>query len=448
MRKQLQRVFWCGMALTLTLALATIALLIFTRIQDVQESMTSILQTASAWTEESTDNLPSLAQRIAKTAPPLRVTFITDQGLVVADSEKTGVQLENHLKRPEVQQALRGGIGRDVRMSDTVGIIGIYAAISVGPRLILRLSYPLHEIQSFMLAASFGTLLLCVLLYVLQQRVYARFLGRMVDQMNCVLALLDGEQENASKVLFPEFKPFMQRIAYRVQRINADMKEINDTLTLRQRFVANASHELKSPLTSIRGFAEMLHEGMAESPEEQEMFVDCILNECIRMQDVIEDILMVSRAEMEDNRPRQEVHVEHLAREIESALSVRAAGSGISLSITGQMRLQAVEKDIWEILYNLMENAIRYGRDHGQVHVCLTDDTIAVRDDGIGIAAEHIPLLFEPFYRVDSSNGRGTGTGLGLPIVKRLAEKYGARVDVESQPGKGSCFVVRFVREL
>lgn len=448
MRKQLQRVFWCGMALTLALALVTIALLVFTRIQDIQENMTSILQTASAWTEESTDNLPSLAQRIAKTAPPLRVTFITDQGLVVADSEKSGFQMENHLKRPEVQQALRGVIGRDVRMSDTVGIIGIYAAISVGPRLILRLSYPLHEIQSFLLAASFGTILLCVLLYVLQQRVYARFIRRIVEQMNHILALLDGEDEGEGKALFAEFKPSMQRIAYRVRRINADMKEISDTMTLRQRFVANASHELKSPLTSIRGFAEMLHEGMAESPEEQEMFVDCILNECIRMQDVIEDILMVNRAEMEDSRPRQEVHVEQVAREIESALSVRANRRGITLSVEGEMRLWAVEKDVWEILYNLMENAIRYGRDHGHVRVCLSDDTITVQDDGIGIAAEHIPLLFEPFYRVDSSNDRGTGTGLGLPIVKRLAEKYGARVDVESQIGEGSRFSVRFVREL
>lgn len=233
-------------------------------------------------------------------------------------------------------------------------------------------------------------------------------------------------------------------IAYQVERLNADYRQVENALHLRRQFVANASHELKSPLTSIQGFAEMLYEGMEDGEEERETFLKCILNECARMRALIDDILMLSRAELQTDQPLQNVDVAQTAGEIRSALFARAQQTGISVEISGQLTLNVVEKDIWELLYNLMDNAVRYNKPNGSVCVRLSRDRIEVEDSGIGIPAEHQPLLFEQFYRVEPENGNSTGTGLGLAIAQRIAEKYGARIEVSSQVGKGSLFAVCF----
>ena len=162
------------------------------------------------------------------------------------------------------------------------------------------------------------------------------------------------------------------------------------------------------------------------------------------MRALIDDILMLSRAELQTDQPLQNVDVAQTAGEIRSALFARAQQTGISVEISGQLTLNVVEKDIWELLYNLMDNAVRYNKPNGSVCVRLSEGRIEVEDGGIGIPAEHQPLLFEQFYRVEPENGNSTGTGLGLAIVQRIAEKYGARIEVSSQVGKGSLFAVCF----
>ncbi|MDO4741671.1 MAG: HAMP domain-containing sensor histidine kinase, partial [Eubacteriales bacterium] len=237
-------------------------------------------------------------------------------------------------------------------------------------------------------------------------------------------------------------------IAYRAQRLNSDLEEVRRTLTMRSDFVANASHELRSPLTSIMGFAEMLDEGLADTPEEREICVRTIRGECQRMLDVVEDVLLLSRAERDQGQALLDVRVENIAEEVCQALSPQAAQKNISIYIEGELELRAAEKDVWEILHNLTGNAIRYGRQDGQVKITLGDCRISVEDNGIGIAPEHLPHLFEQFYRVDQSRDPNVrGTGLGLSIVRALAERSGGSVAVESQPGRGSRFTVTFTKE-
>ena len=142
------------------------------------------------------------------------------------------------------------------------------------------------------------------------------------------------------------------------------------------------------------------------------------------------------------------MNVGNIAREIATSLSAQAAQKGIAISVEGDMVRMGVERDFWEMLYNLAGNAVRYGREDGHVWVRLSGDVIEVEDDGVGIAPEHLPHIFEQFYRVDEARGMAPGgTGLGLSIVRALAERCGARVTVASEMGKGSVFAIRFDAE-
>lgn len=442
--------YWMGVLCTVLAAAAAVATLVFAKITDTRESLLSILSTASAWTEESTADLASLANRIADSAPPLRVTFLLPQGIVLADSENDPELMEDHLSRPEVQEALSGRAGTSVRYSSTQRTLTIYAAAQLSPMLILRLSYPMHEVTRTLLLYVLAFLLLFGLLACIQRRA-ARSLSRdLISQLQHVENLLAGADapfdENS---FYPELRPTMRSLRYQIERLHADLLKIDRAQQMRRNFAAGASHELKSPLTSIQGFAEMLHEGMADSPEEQALYTDCILRESARMRAVIDDILMLSQAEMSVDEVREDVRVQDVAREVAASLDGQCRGRGISITVEGAFTLHAVEKDVWEILYNLMGNAVRYGREGGHVRVRLDEEGFSVEDDGIGIEAEHLPLIFEQFYRVDKGRSRELGgTGLGLSIVARLAEKYGGTAGVQSELGRGSRFTVTFVRNL
>lgn len=444
MKRRLRRLYWAGICVTMVMATLAVGVMAKIKVDDTRGNLRSILHAASAWTLESTEDLQSMAESIASVSPPLRVTFLMDQGLVLADSEEDPLRMENHASRPEVVQALAGGMGESVRFSDTQTMITIYAAMRISPVLILRLSYPLSEVVGLLALYGAGLLALFLGLYLFQRRALSRFAGDLMRQMDDVRALLEGDLTHAQAV-FPELQPAMNNIAYLAGRLNQDLREVSRTLRLRDDFVANASHELRSPLTSVMGFAEMLGEDMAETPEERALCVEMIRSECRRMLDVIEDILHLSRAQAGIEAETRAVDVAAVAREIARALGPQAAQKGIEISVEGELTLEGVEKDFWEILYNLAGNAVRYGRSGGHVRIRLSPQEICVEDDGIGVKKEHLPHLFEQFYRVDQARGMAPGgTGLGLSIVRALAERYGAQALAESEFGKGSRFIVRF----
>lgn len=444
MRRRLQRIYWSAIAITALLCLLSVTLLILFRIEDRREALRSALQAASAWTLDANNELQSHARNIAEVSPPLRVTFLLDSGLVLADSDEEPMAMGDHLNRPEVQAALRGELGESMRFSDTQSVYMIYAAKQIAPRLILRLGYPIEMITHALMMYSVGVVVLFVVLHLFLRRALTRITGLLTRQMDDVRRMLE-EGGAPQTAVFPEFQPAMDNIAYLAGRLKSDLAEINRTLSLRNDFVANASHELRSPLTSIMGFAEMLDEGLADTPEEREICVQTIRSECRRMLDVVEDVLMLSRAERSPQQDRAPVRLSRVAEEICQALAPQAAQKRISLRVEGDMQIEASEKDIWEILHNLTSNAIRYGVEGGHAVIRLGEGRMQVEDDGIGIAREHLPHLFEQFYRVDQSRDASVpGTGLGLSIVRTLAARNGGRVDVESEPGRGSRFIVYF----
>ena len=444
MRKKLHRIYWLGVLITMLMASLVISLMVGMRVSDTRHNLHIMSHAAKEWIFDSNDTLQSLAEEIASLSPPLRVTILMDHGLVLADSEFSTLQLENHANRPEVQQVLSSGTGESLRISDTKTSLTMYVATRLSPNLILRLAYPLYEIIHLLLLYALGLSALFFILYFLQRRQLKKFALTLVHQMDDVRSLLEGNEQQIS-ARFPEFKPALDHIAYLAARLHNDLDEVNRTLNMRRNFVAHASHELRSPLTSIMGFAEMLDEGMADSPEETALCLSAIRNECQRMLQVIEDILHLSHAESDNASEKELVQVRRLAEEIISALQPQAAQKHIELRIQGDMQLFAAEKDLWEILYNLMSNAIKYGRENGFVQLSLTENTLVVEDNGIGIAAKHLPHLFEQFYRVDESRGMGQGgTGLGLSIVKALCTRYEASIDVQSEEGCGTRFILHF----
>lgn len=223
---------------------------------------------------------------------------------------------------------------------------------------------------------------------------------------------------------------------------------------IRSEFVANVSHELKTPLTSIQGFLETLQEGAAENPEVRNKFLDIMAIETARLKRLIEDLLILSDIENRRNvSMEQQIQIQQSLQEIISSIMPIAQSRGIDvvLTVDPSLKIQGSEDRFKQMMLNLIENAIKYSRDGGVVRVSgeLQSETeqilIQVRDQGIGISPEHIDRLFERFYRVEKSrSSKAGGTGLGLSIVKHIANLFEAELKVESQMNEGSVFSVLF----
>ena len=223
---------------------------------------------------------------------------------------------------------------------------------------------------------------------------------------------------------------------------------------IRSEFVANVSHELKTPLTSIQGFLETLQEGAAEDPEVRNKFLDIMAIETARLKRLIEDLLILSDIENRRNvSMEQQIQIQQSLQEIISSIMpiAQARGIDVILSVDSSLNIQGSEDRFKQMMLNLIENAIKYSKDGGVVRVSgeLQSETeqilIQVRDQGIGISPEHIDRLFERFYRVEKSrSSKAGGTGLGLSIVKHIANLFEAELKVESQMNEGSVFSVLF----
>jgi len=219
--------------------------------------------------------------------------------------------------------------------------------------------------------------------------------------------------------------------------------------SLRREFTANVSHELKTPLQTIAGSAEILLNGLVKA-EDTERFIARIYKDAKRMIALIEDIIRLSKLdETEESREallKEPVALLPLAKDLSAELQSSAAAKNVELSVSGEeTTIHSVLPLVREILYNLTDNAIKYNREGGSVEIRILPDGFRVKDTGIGIPLSEQERIFERFYRVDKSHSRKIGgTGLGLSIVKHAALRLGARVELESREGEGSCFTVRF----
>jgi len=229
-----------------------------------------------------------------------------------------------------------------------------------------------------------------------------------------------------------------------------DLTETERLHQMRRDFVANVSHELKTPLAAIRGYAETLVDGAIDERDTALRFSQRILDQCRRLGELLDDLLTLSRLESsEPSRARELVGLSALSEEAIELVAPRAAAKQISvrLEATSEIEIPGDSEGLLRLLSNLLDNAVKYNRESGNVTLRLErrggEALLEVSDSGIGIAPTHLPRIFERFYRVDKGRAREEGgTGLGLAIVKHVAQAHGGRVEVESEPGSGSSFRV------
>jgi two-component system phosphate regulon sensor histidine kinase PhoR len=256
-------------------------------------------------------------------------------------------------------------------------------------------------------------------------------------------AVQDRQLEMDGRVLLVNARPLPNGGAVLVLH---DLTEVRRLEAVRRDFVANVSHELKTPLTSISGYAETLL-GDAADAETTHRFLGTILSNARRMQRLVDDLLDLSRIEAGRWQPsRTDVDVAAVAREAWAALAVRAETNRVELTLELAPDAAVVHADLdalRQILTNLLDNSLRYTPPGGRI-TCVSQRTaggvaVSVRDNGVGITGDHLPRIFERFYRADSSRSRDEGgTGLGLAIVKHLVEAHGGRVSAASERGSGT----------
>ena len=237
----------------------------------------------------------------------------------------------------------------------------------------------------------------------------------------------------------------------KMEELEKAAEESQESEHIRREFVANVSHELKTPLTSISGFIETLQDGAADDPEIRTKFIDIIAIETARLKRIIEDLLVLSDIESRRDSEQQEFDVSTAIMNTVEALRPIADDKQITIlmDLDEGCSIRGSVDRFRQMMVHLIENAIKYSDKDSRIWVNAKDKdgqlTISVRDEGIGIAPEHHDRLFERFYRVDKSRSKKAGgTGLGLSIVKHIAVLLGAKLSVESQVGEGTTFYVIF----
>ena len=373
----------------------------------------------------------------------LRITLISQDGSVLFESA-TDQPMENHLSRPEIKQAISDGVGKDIRDSQTMGYETYYYAVLLPTGEILRVAQDAETIWSIYDSSIPAIVLSCVALMMAAAILAGLLTKALVQPVLDMTEDLDHIQEN---VPYKELIPFAESI--HSDRI---LRENNEKM--RQEFTANVSHELKTPLTSISGYAELIETGIAK-PEDVQGFAQKIHVEATRMLQLVNDILQLSKldsASETGSTPAMEVvDLLDVAKECVERQKLNARRAYISLSYLGESAPVRGSRDLLdELCQNLCDNAIRYNRPGGKVQIttaCSRDGhcTLTVADNGIGIPKEAQSSVFERFYRVDKSRSKATGgTGLGLAIVKHIARIHGARLKLESQVDEGTTITVTF----
>ncbi|MFA5638441.1 MAG: ATP-binding protein [Anaerovoracaceae bacterium] len=224
------------------------------------------------------------------------------------------------------------------------------------------------------------------------------------------------------------------------------------TENMRKEFVANVTHEFKTPLTSISGFVETLQEGADEDREVRKKFLDIIAIETSRLSRLIEDVFILSDIESKKTQEALEsFDVGTALRKIVMSINPVAQAKGIEilLEVKGNPVIKGNQDRFSQMMMNLIENAVKYSKEGKSISVSAEENqeniVVSVKDEGIGIEEKEIPRLFERFYRVDKSRSKDMGgTGLGLSIVKHIASLFDAQIKVTSEPGRGTTFTVAF----
>lgn len=382
----------------------------------------------------------------------LRITLVSKDGRVLFESDREPGKMGNHLDRPEVSDAFKSGFGEGMRHSVTIGSNIYYYALKLEDGNVLRLGMGQAYIQNTLLRTTpylLGLIAVIIVVSVLigigLGKVFVRPIKKLSEKLNDA-DILDDES------MYKEIAPFVKTIRNKNRELEITIEKLHDeeqkTSRMKNEFTANAAHELKTPLTTISGYAEMIETGIAK-PEDTRRFAGKIRREAGRMLSIANDIMALSELDKSGKRDINLDETENLyeiAEECVGELSMNANKKNISLSLQGEAsEVKGNRRLIFEMIYNLVDNAIRYTNENGKVLVTVSEKKISVKDNGIGIPEDCKARIFERFFRVDKSRSRTTGgTGLGLAIVKHIAQLHGARIDLKSNVGFGTEITLEF----
>lgn len=370
----------------------------------------------------------------------IRITLIEEDGTVSIDSEADVSEMENHNDRPEVIEARENGEATMVRNSSTFSnTTEYYYAMRLDDGRVLRVSREVSSVSSIFFETLPLILALVICIMILAVVISRMLTHSIMEPINELASNIDHMQDVK---IYKELVPFVNTIQQQHENIIRQSK-------MRQDFTANVTHELKTPLTSISGYSELIETGMA-SESDIKHFAHEIHKSSARLLTTINDIIRLSELDSEGNEFYDKVDLYEIAKDALPSLEVSAKKYQVSVYLHGQSEIiKASEERMIELISNLVDNAIRYNKPNGRVDITVDHDEqgtyLSVKDNGIGIPKRYHDRIFERFYRVDKSRSKATGgTGLGLAIVKHIVLNHQAVLSIDSEEGKGTEIVVHF----
>ena len=365
----------------------------------------------------------------------VRITLVAKDGTVIADSQESANKLGNHLNRQEIQQAIKNGEATVTRHSDTQEKKVYYFAKQLA-----------RAMQAAGASLFFSDYIIYILLCIIVVIVAAVFVSMGITKSIVKpITQLGQSLDNIDKFKSDEeLKPLVNALLQQKKKQKMLDKQ-------KKQFTANVSHELKTPLTSIAGYAELIETGMAK-PEDIKPFAGVIRKQALRLVNLSEDIIQLSQLEESDDEDMsfESVNLYEIAQRCVEALNINAINKCVTLNLTGEeCYIRGKAQLVEELVYNLCDNAIRYNKENGNVTVTVSPlekgASVSVKDTGIGIPKKYQERIFERFFRVDKSRSKATGgTGLGLAIVKHITQLHDAKLEISSEEGKGTEIIVTF----
>ena len=373
----------------------------------------------------------------------LRVTLIDLEGNVIFDNQLNESEMENHASREEFKEAKENGYGISKRYSSTLLKTFYYVAYKLDNNII-RVS-KVADSTLYILFINLWPLYIVAIVLIICSILLGLLLSKkIVDPINNIN--LEHPLENNK---YKEIEPLLIRIEAQKNELMKENEEVLNASKVRQEFTSNVSHELKTPLHVISGYAELIKEGIVKDSDVKE-FGEKIYSEASRMSKLVEDIMKISKLESDKTIEKTQLKLKNIVVAIVDSLMIEADKKNVKFKLSlNDCSISGNYDSIYSLIFNLVDNAIKYNKTNGKIIIKLQEVSnnviLSVKDTGIGIPKEDLDRIFERFYRVDKSRSKDSGgTGLGLAIVKHSLIVNNATIKVESELKKGSTFTVTF----
>lgn len=379
-----------------------------------------------------------------------RLTMISSDGEVLYDNFDDSIN-ENHLQREEIKEASKNGTGSSVRYSETMEQNYLYVAeYDAQEQTYVRLAMPFSGVSqsALMLLPSFFIAFVIAFFFVwLMSKRMADSILKPLQEISAVIRKADFGKEKIEfqNYSYSELLEITDALQTMNNQIAKNLENLEREKQIRQEFFTNASHELKTPLTSIRGYSELLRQHAITDPDQIDHCLDCVLKESDHMTKLINDILTISKLEAKDYVvQKSHIKLKDLLENVLNSLSVQAKAMNLDIDASCEnVTVYANLDHIQGILYNLISNAIKYNKPNGKIIIIIKErlDNILIKvmDTGIGISKEDQEKVFQRFYRVDKQRSKiVAGTGIGLAIVKHIVQFYNGSISLKSKENEGT----------